>query len=186
MVRTVVAQFSGQSAPSGGSTVITVPTDGEVAIVRWPSDRASVESLRAQGRPRLLLVEPDEPAPTTTDLTEDWIRLPASEGDLQARSIVLAARAALASPRPVVDGDGRLVHGNDWVALSPIEEALIASLVDNFGEVVALDELASGPDGHELSANAIRVHVMRLRKRILPLGLVVRTIHGRGYLIEQG
>ena len=36
-----------------------------------------------------------------------------------------------------------------------------------------------------MTANVVRVHMMRLRKRILPLGLVVRTVHGRGYLLER-
>jgi DNA-binding response OmpR family regulator len=31
----------------------------------------------------------------------------------------------------------------------------------------------------------VRVQVMRLRKRIRPLGLVVRTVRGRGYVLEH-
>jgi DNA-binding response OmpR family regulator len=37
-----------------------------------------------------------------------------------------------------------------------------------------------------MTSNALRVHVARLRKRIRPLGLVVRTVHGRGYVLERG
>jgi hypothetical protein len=36
-----------------------------------------------------------------------------------------------------------------------------------------------------MSSNAIRVHIKRFRDRIAPLGLVVRTVHGRGSVLEQ-
>jgi DNA-binding response OmpR family regulator len=36
------------------------------------------------------------------------------------------------------------------------------------------------------SPNALRVSISRLRKRIAPLGLVVRRVHNRGYVMDVG
>ncbi|MEJ7719654.1 MAG: helix-turn-helix domain-containing protein [Ilumatobacteraceae bacterium] len=33
--------------------------------------------------------------------------------------------------------------------------------------------------------NALDVHVLRLRRRITPTGLAIRTVRGRGYLLER-
>jgi len=30
------------------------------------------------------------------------------------------------------------------------------------------------------------VHIVRLRRRLAPLGLVIRTVRSRGYLLEEG
>ena len=161
------------------------PSVSGVALVRWPDDTDHLDRLRSQGRPRLLLVDPGSPAPYTTALDEDWIRLPASEEDLHARSVALAAKAALVATNvPTVSGDGRLVHRGSWVALSPIEEQIVATLVADFGELVPLTVLTGGVADHVLTPNAVRVHVMRLRKRIAPMGLAIQTVHGRGYLLE--
>jgi len=37
----------------------------------------------------------------------------------------------------------------------------------------------------EVSHNAIEVNVHRLRKKLEPVGLNIRTIRGLGYLLEQ-
>ncbi len=156
-----------------------------IALVRWPEERGSVDSLRASGRPRLLLVPPGEVPPVDLDADEDWIRLPATDEDLQARATALARRSIGPSRTAITVMDGQLRANGQWVPLSPIEEMIVDSLVERFGELVPLEQLAIGPNGHTMTANAIRVHMMRLRKRIQPLGLAVRTVHGRGYLIER-
>jgi biotin operon repressor len=153
-----------------------------VAIVRWPEEAGSIDRLRAAGTPRLLLVGPDVPAPVGTDCAEDWVRLPAADSDVRVRTIALAARAARHNPSPEVKGDGRLAFRDRWVAVSQTEESIVGQLAAHFGEVVDGARLASELG---LSDNAVRVQVMRLRKRIRPLGLVVRTVRGRGYVLEH-
>src|SRR6476619_5035309 len=91
---------------------------GQVAIVRWPEDAATLESLRLQGTPRLLLVAPGAPAPVCVELDEDWVRLPALDDDVRARASTLARRTV----RAVVSGDGRIVFRGEWAPLSNIEE----------------------------------------------------------------
>jgi DNA-binding response OmpR family regulator len=88
-------------------------------------------------------------------------------------------------PRPEVSGDGRLCFLDDWVPLSPLEERIAAEFAERFGNVVAHERLGTLSGGPPLSSNAIRVHIKRFRDRIAPLGLVVRTVHGRGYVLEQ-
>jgi DNA-binding response OmpR family regulator len=51
--------------------------------------------------------------------------------------------------------------------------------------VVSRDALARAgwPDGAP-GRNALDVHVLRLRRRLEPLGLVIRTVRSRGYVLE--
>jgi DNA-binding response OmpR family regulator len=43
---------------------------------------------------------------------------------------------------------------------------------------------AGWPDGAP-GRNALDVHVLRLRRRVAPLGLAIRTVRSRGYLLES-
>lgn len=171
---------------SVGAVLVPIAQDASstpsVALVRWPEEAGSIERLRAAGTPRLLLVAPDAMPPSGTDCDEDWIRLPAPDRDVRVRTLALAARAARHSPSPEVKGDGRIAFRDRWVALSQTEEAIVRLLVDSFGEVVDNDALARGLG---MSDNAMRVQIMRLRNRIRPVGLVVRTVRGRGYVLEH-
>jgi DNA-binding response OmpR family regulator len=128
-------------------------------------------------------VAPEATAPPGTECDEDWIRLPASDDDVRVRAVALAARAARHDPHPQVNGDGRISFRDRWVALSHTEEMIARALAENFGDVVSL---TGGQGRAPMTSNALRVHVARLRKRIRPLGLVVRTVHGRGYVLERG
>jgi DNA-binding response OmpR family regulator len=60
------------------------------------------------------------------------------------------------------------------------------TLVGGFGAVVSRDRLtrAGWPAGAP-RRSALNVHVLRLRRRIDPLGLVIRTVRSRGYLLES-
>jgi DNA-binding response OmpR family regulator len=72
-----------------------------------------------------------------------------------------------------------------WVPLPPVEARLTDALLERFGAVVSRDSLARAgwPDGAP-GRNALDVHVLRLRRRIHPLGLAIRTVRARGYLLE--
>jgi DNA-binding response OmpR family regulator len=80
-----------------------------------------------------------------------------------------------------------LLHHRDvWVSLSPVEQALAAVLLDRFGAVVTREMLAdrAWPTGVP-TRNALDVHVLRLRRRIAPVGLEIRTVRSRGYLMQS-
>src|SRR5829696_4184368 len=159
----------------------------DVALVRWPTEAPRRQRLVEEERPRLLLVEDDAGPPETVDCLEDWMRVPVDEVELAARMSALAFRARAHVPvdRPELDDDGVLRRGKDWVALPPVEARLTSALLERIGAVVSRDALARAgwPDGAP-GRNALDVHVLRLRRRLSPVGLVIRTVRSRGYLLE--
>lgn len=160
----------------------------EVVRLRWPAEEARRAELRAAAVPRILLVDSGTPPPVASDELEDWIRIPADELDLRARVAALELRSgAQQFVEPLLDEDGVLRVGRAWVPLPPVEARLTAALLDRFGAVVSRDALARAgwPDGAP-GRNALDVHVLRLRRRLVPVGLVIRTVRSRGYLLEAG
>jgi DNA-binding response OmpR family regulator len=149
-------------------------------------EQARREQARQACRPRLLLVEDGAPPPDLLDQLEDWIRVPAPTADLRARVEGLRRRACALNPvEPTLDEDGVLRVGDRWAALPPVEARLTRAFLDRFGAVVSRAGLAragwpSGAPGR----NVLDVHVLRLRRRLAPLGLVIRTVRSRGYLLE--
>jgi Transcriptional regulatory protein, C terminal len=160
----------------------------EVALVHWPAEQDRREELRRTGQPRLLLVERGAP-PIPTDELEDWIRLPADDLDLRVRVEALRRRTDSdtgTGTTPLLDDDGVLRLGDRWVSLPPVEARLTSALLDRFGAVVSRDALArSGWPGGSPGRNALDVHVLRLRRRLSPLRLAIRTVRSRGYLLER-
>jgi len=157
----------------------------DVVLVRWPEEDIRLRELRETGSPRLLLLNSESEPPESADCLEDWIRLPADDRDMRARVARLASQSETQQPAPQVDGDGLLRYRGRWVALSPVESALAITLVDRFGAVVGRDTLArrAWPEGTP-TRNALDVHMLRLRRRIAPLGVEVRTVRSRGYLMQ--
>jgi Transcriptional regulatory protein, C terminal len=158
----------------------------EVPLVHWPAEQDRREELRRSAQPRLLLVERGAP-PIPTDELEDWIRLPADDLDLRVRVEALRRRTDVdRGSAPLLDDDGVLRVGDRWVSLPRIEARLVAALLDRFGAVVSREALArSGWPGGSPGRNALDVHVLRLRRRLSPLGLAIRTVRSRGYLLER-
>ncbi len=85
----------------------------------------------------------------------------------------------------LVDEDGVLRFGGRWVSLPPLEARLTTTLLQRFGAVVGRETLirAVWPGGSP-GRNALDVHVLRLRRRLAPVGLAIRTVRSRGYLLE--
>lgn len=156
-------------------------------MVRWPAEADRLATLRAEDRPRLLLVEAAGDPPVAVDCLEDWVRLPATDRDVRTRVDALVARAETHRVVPDVDDDGLLRYRQGWVALSPTESRLGAALCERFGAVVGREALArrAWPDGLP-TRNALDVHMLRLRRRVAELGLEIRTVRGRGYLLQPG
>ena len=158
----------------------------DVTLVRWPAEQLRRERLAEEGLPRLLLVDDGEAPPQVLEHLEDWIRVPADDADIRARIWTLQARYdAAGSVSPVLDDDGVIRVGGAWASLPPVEARITSALLERFGAVVSRDALSrSGwPDGAP-GRNALDVHVLRLRRRLGPLGLVIRTVRSRGYLLE--
>ncbi len=69
---------------------------------------------------------------------------------------------------------------------APVEARLTEALLGRIGAVVSRDALsrAGWPAGAP-GRNALDVHVLRLRRRLSGLGLAIRTVRSRGYLLER-
>jgi two-component system, OmpR family, response regulator len=159
----------------------------DVALVQWPSEGDRLDALRADAVPRLLLVDDGAPPPDPDGCLEDWVRVPASEAEVHSRLAALSSRAAAhLHEHPALDDDGVMRLGDAWVALPPVEARLTSALVERIGAVVGREALAragwpSGAPGR----NALDVHILRMRRRLAPLGIAIRTVRSRGYLLEM-
>ncbi len=80
-----------------------------------------------------------------------------------------------------------LRNGDEVLALTPRETALLEVLVQQIGAVVTKkqigDSLFSIDNNAQLSA--VEVYVHRLRKHLAPHGLSIRTVRGLGYMLEK-
>jgi two-component system, OmpR family, response regulator len=78
------------------------------------------------------------------------------------------------------------IHGIP-MTLPPREYGVLESLLLKAGRVVSKDNIAQrlAVRSEELADNAIEVYIHRLRKRLEPLGIGIRTLRGLGYLLEQ-
>ncbi len=161
-------------------------------MVRWPHDEQRRRELAARRVPRLLVVEDDVPAPEGDDCLEDWVRMPVGDADIGARARTLARRRdhhraahQAGAGLPSLDGDGVLRAGDHWAPLPPVEARLMREFIRRFGAVVSRSQLAAaGWPAQAPGRNVLDVHVLRLRRRIDPLGLAIRTVRARGYLME--
>ena len=174
-------------------------------MLRWPEEAGRREVLSGAGEPRLLLVPEGQEPPPVDDCLEDWIRVPAAENEVQARVDALAVRGQAHVPDetdghdapngdstghtppapPALDDFGVLRVGSAWVALPPLEARLTEALLERLGTVTSRELLvrAGWPSGTP-GRNALDVHVLRLRRRLTPVGLAIRTVRSRGYLME--
>lgn len=158
----------------------------DVTVLRWPSERRERERLAAVGRARLLVVETDAAPPVASDPLEDWVREATADLDVRARLEGLRLRLEQTLEMvPELDDDGVIRFGERWAPLPPVEARLTEALVCRFGAVVSRDDLARAgwPEGAP-GRNALDVHVLRLRRRLAPVRLAIRTVRSRGYLLE--
>ncbi len=121
------------------------------------------------------------------DPLEDWVWGTASRSDVDARLATLEARRrAKEEVVPTLDGSGRLVVDGATVRLSPTEAVLAGRLLADYGEVVGREALTrvAWPLGR-VRARTLDTHMMRLRRHLAAVGLAVRTVRARGWLLER-
>jgi DNA-binding response OmpR family regulator len=164
----------------------------DVTMLRWPEEEARRTRISQAGGARLLLVPAGQEPPQVGDCLEDWIRVPAAENEVRARVDALAVRSQAHTSNgqrtptaPMLDDFGVLRVNAAWVALPPLEARLAKALLERLGAVTSRELLirAGWPDGAP-GRNALDVHVLRLRRRLSPVGLAIRTVRSRGYLME--
>jgi two-component system OmpR family response regulator len=123
---------------------------------------------------------------------DDYLTKPFSVTEFEARVRALLRRNAPPDAQVTVAGlavdyAAKRVRVHDKpVDLTPREWALLELFLARPGRVLSKDQIAERLLGFDdqLSANAIEVHVSRLRGKIEPAGVRIRTVRGFGYLWE--
>jgi DNA-binding winged helix-turn-helix (wHTH) protein len=128
--------------------------------------------------PCLWLVEAGA-EPPVIEGWEDWIRLPADEHDVLARTQNLERLC-----RPVLLDDAILYNSLGSVALPVAEAVVVHALLEGAGRLVARQELeiALWPEGAP-TTRALHDLIYRLRRRLEPLQLNVFSERGRGFVL---
>lgn len=173
-------------APRSARTTTLAPFDSTVRLLRWPVDADERAALAADATPRLLVVPHDQPAPAVVDDLEDWIREPIDRAELAHRCATLEARAAVAVERPLVDDSGLVWFRDRWTSVPQLQVALARVLVGRFASVTTTRELGAAyvDGGASPHPEAVKAAVARLRDHLAPIGLVVRTVRGRGFVLD--
>jgi two-component system OmpR family response regulator len=156
----------------------------DVACVYWPAEAERLEHLRSTRVPRLVIVEHGLP-PTSPDVLEDWLRMPVDESDLRIRIANLRARAARRASGISIE-DGVLRVRDHVVFLPPIETRLATALIERVDAVIGRDALArrGWPGDAPADRTVLDVHIAKLRRLLAGTGVTIRTVHGRGYLMQ--
>ena len=122
-----------------------------------------------------------------------YLAKPFATEELVARVSALARRGRAIKSRVIEHGAlvldlerKRAVVEGKPLDLSQREYAILEYLFSNLGAIVGKDKIAGAVaswDEH-ISPNAIEVHMSRLRAKLEPAGVAIRTIRGLGYLVE--
>ena len=159
---------------------------------------ALVRSLRRQlrGLPILVVTARDALEDRVSGLdagADDYLVKPFELQELEARVRALLRRQRADRNAQIrigalvlTPGEPRVSLGGVAVDLPASEFALLEALAVRAGSVVRREDLADrlARGTEPPSDTAIEVCVHRLRRRLSPLGLTVRTLRGFGYLLE--
>jgi len=211
---TVVAGGVARILESEGFAVDTVAR-GEQAILAAAQERFDLvildiglpgmdgfEVLRrlrteAQRVPVLLLTARDAVDDRVHGLdlgADDYVAKPFAMSELAARVRALIRRSqAQAGPKVVhgplmldtvarrafLTGEPLELAGREWAVL----EVLLAKVERVVSKEAIIQAVANW--GEELSLNAIEVYVSRLRAKLEPAGIRIRTVRGFGYMLQE-
>ncbi len=125
---------------------------------------------------------------------DDYVIKPVALPELRARVHALLRRGSgLVGPQLVhgpltLDQSARRAYLNDKpLDLAAREWAVLEVLLSRVEKVVSKEAIIQSVAGwdEELSPNAIEVYVSRLRAKLAPAGVQIRTVRGFGYMLEE-
>ncbi len=158
----------------------------------------TLRRLRAQGSttPVLMLTARDAVEDRVRGLesgADDYLVKPFAIAELVARARVLTRRAQARQGDVLSLGPLRMdlaakraFLGAVSLELSAREWSVLTYLLERAGKVISKEQITQAISGwdEQLSSNAIEVYVSRLRAKLEPAGVKLRTVRGFGYLME--
>jgi len=125
---------------------------------------------------------------------DDYMTKPFDLPEFEARVRALIRRGhsapgvSLAHGRVRLDvAARRLFHDDEPIDMSARELALTELFLARQGRVVSKEQMIDHlfGFGDDVGSNAIEVYVHRVRKKLEPLGIEIRTVRGMGYLLDK-
>lgn len=125
---------------------------------------------------------------------DDYMTKPFDLPEFEARVRALIRRGQFDAGKSLTHGGlrfdleaHRLFYNDQPVELSVRELAVLELLLSRQGQVVTKEQMVDrlfgwGDDG---GSNAIEVYVHRVRKKLEPFDINIRTVRGMGYLLEK-
>ncbi|MGB7542582.1 MAG: response regulator transcription factor [Burkholderiales bacterium] len=169
---------------------LALPKMDGLAVLRRLRDRRS-------NVPVLILTARDtlEDRVAGLDLgADDYMTKPFDLPEFEARVRALIRRGHYGASNQLIHGHlrfdaagRRLFHDDQPVDLSARELAVIELLLSRQGRVVTKEQMVDHLFGwgDDVGSNAIEVYVHRVRKKLEPLGIDIRTVRGMGYLLDK-
>ena len=145
----------------------------------------------------LILTARDAPADRVKGLdlgADDYLTKPFDIGELEARVRALIRRKSGSRSPSLVFGNvtfnlnDRTVTGNGSIIDVPARElSVFEQLISKPGRVVQKDAIIESLSAFDddLSPNAVEQYVSRLRRKLAPYDLTIRTARGIGYYLEE-
>ena len=125
---------------------------------------------------------------------DDYVVKPVALNELEARVRALIRRGQGDADPQIILGELRLdtIGKRAWVGekaleLNAREWAGLAFLVNRVNRIVSKEQLTQALYSwdDEITPNAIEKFVSRLRIKLEPAGIVIRTVRGLGYYLEK-
>ncbi|HEY1325872.1 MAG TPA: response regulator transcription factor [Casimicrobiaceae bacterium] len=125
---------------------------------------------------------------------DDYMTKPFDLPEFEARVRALIRRGQYNAGSTMAHGDlrfdtaaRRLFYGDQPVEMSARELALTELLLARQGKVVSKEQIINQlfGFGEDIGSNAIEVYVHRVRRKLEPFGIRIRTVRGMGYLLDK-